>query len=129
MDRSDCQYTDIQMERLQRNTVSNTKTQTIFNKEFTLFSRATSPVQLSVVAFFYCVFKAEIYNEELNLSLLKKIMLGRVVLGFPKPLECTNYFPFQVLTSMVFNGMSLMVLNSRQISSLGWLEPLKPRSV
>jgi len=52
------------------------KTQnTTINKEFTLSSRATSLVQILVVAFFYCVFKAENYNEELNLSLLKQNFL------------------------------------------------------
>ena len=56
------------MERQQRNTVSNTKTQTIFNKEFTLFSRATSPVQLSMVALFYCVFNQRITIQGLNVS-------------------------------------------------------------
>jgi len=85
-------YTDIgKMEDSKRNTVSNTRTQHI-NKEFTLFSKATSSVQLSVVAFFYCVFKTKICNVELNLSLLKQRMLSRVVLGFPKPLECTDSF-------------------------------------
>ena len=76
------------MENSNRNTVRKYKNTTI-NKEFTLFSSASSPVQLLVVALFYCVFKVEIYNEELDLSLLKQIMLGRVVLGFPKLLECT----------------------------------------
>ena len=58
------------MENSKENTVIKCKNTTI-NKEFTLFSKATSLVQLSVVAFFYCVFKVEVYNEELNLSLLK----------------------------------------------------------
>jgi len=40
------------------------------------------------------------------MSLLKQNLLGRVVLGFPKPLECTDSFPYQLLTSPVFNGMS-----------------------
>ena len=78
-----------------------------------------------MVAFFYCVFKADIYNEELNLSLLKQIMLGRVVLGFSKPLECTNSFPFQVLTSLVFNGRSPMWDSILDRSSQGLLVPLK----
>lgn len=93
--------------------------------EFTLFSRATSPVQLPMTAFFYCVFKAKIYNEELNLSLLKHIMFGRVVLGSPKPLECTKSFPYQILTSLIFNGRSPMWYSIPYRSSQGLLEPLK----
>jgi len=58
------------VENNKENTVSKCKN-TKINKEFTLFSRATSLVQPSVVAFIYCVFKVENYNEELNLSLLK----------------------------------------------------------
>jgi len=42
------------------------------NKEFILISRDTSPVQLLVVAFSYYLFKAENYNEELNLSPLEE---------------------------------------------------------
>ena len=59
-------YTDTgNMENNKRNIVSKYKNTTI-NKDFTLSSMATSLVQLSVVAFFYCVFKVENYNEELN---------------------------------------------------------------
>jgi len=56
------------MERQQRNTVSNTKTQAIFNKEFTLFSRATSPVQLQWWPCFIVSFGREITIQGLNMS-------------------------------------------------------------
>lgn len=112
------------MENTKENIVIKWKNTTI-NKEFTIFSRAISLIQLSMVAFFYCVFKANIYNEELNLSLLKQIMFCRVVLGSPKPLECTNSFPYQILTSLVFNGRSLMWYSIPDRSSQGLLEPLK----
>ena len=75
------------MERQQKNTVSEHKDTSNFNMEFTLFSRATSPVQLSVVALFYCAFKQRITMQGLNVSSPEASMLGRVVLGFPKPLE------------------------------------------
>ena len=70
------------MENNKRNTVRKCKNTTI-NKEFTLFFRATSLVQLSVVAFFYCVFKAENYNEELNLSPQKQNFLAGWFLDSP----------------------------------------------
>jgi len=108
----------------QRNTVNKYKDTTI-NKEFTLSSRATSPVQLSMVAFFYCVFKAENYNEELNLSLLKQNCLAGWFFGFPKPLECTNSFPYQCLTFLVFKGRSPIWYSIPDRSPQGWLEPLK----
>ena len=56
------------MERQQRNTVSNTKTQTIFNKEFTLFSRATSPVQLQWWPCFIVSLSKELQMQGLNMS-------------------------------------------------------------
>ena len=56
------------MERQQRNTISNTKTQTIFNKEFTLFFRAMSPVQLQWWPFFIVSFSREITMQGLNMS-------------------------------------------------------------
>jgi len=80
------------MERQQRNTISKHKDTRNFNKEFTLFSRATSPVQLSVVALFYCVLKQRITMQGLSVSSPEAGFLGRVVLGFPKPLEYTNFF-------------------------------------
>jgi len=71
-------------------------------------SRTTSPVQLSVVAFFYCVLKQRITMKELNVSLLKRNLLGKVVLGFPKPLDYTDYFPYQLCDLLVYNGESPM---------------------
>ena len=56
------------MERQQRNTVSNTKTQTLFNKEFILFSRATSPVQLQWWPCFIVSFSREITIQGINVS-------------------------------------------------------------
>jgi len=95
------------MERQQRNTVSEHKDTRIFNKEFTLFSRATSPVQLLLVALFYCVFKQRITMQGLNVSSLEAGLLGRVVLGFPKPLECTNSSSsYQLCDLRVYSGKS-----------------------
>jgi len=95
------------MERQQRNTLSEHKNTRIFNKEFTLFSRATSLVQLSVVALFYCVFKQRITMQGLNVSSPEAGLLGRVVLGFSKPLECTDssYF-YQFCDLRVYSGKS-----------------------
>ena len=115
-------YTDTgKMENIKRNIVSRYKNTTI-NKESTLSSRAMSLIHISVVAFFYCVLKHRITMKELNMSLLKQNMLGRVVLGFPKPLECTNSFPIQVLTSLVFNGRSPMWCSIPNRSSQGLLD-------
>jgi len=75
-------YTDTGNGKQHRNTVRKYKNTTI-NKEFTLSSRATSPIQLLVGAFFYCVFKVENYNEELNLSLLKQNFLAGWFLDSP----------------------------------------------
>ena len=46
--------------------------------------------------------------KELNVSLLKRNLFGRVVLGCPKPLEYTNSFPYQLCDLLVYNGESPM---------------------
>ena len=51
------------MERQQRNTVSNTKTQTIFNKEFALFSRLRLQSSFSGGLVLLCLL-AEKYNTQ-----------------------------------------------------------------
>ena len=52
--------------------------------------------------------KVEKYNEGAQYESPETKLLGRVVLGFPKPLECTDSFPYQLLTFLVFNGRSPM---------------------
>ena len=58
-----------------------------FNKEFTLFSRATSPVQLQWWPCFIVSLSRELQIHGLNASSPETGLLGRVVVGFPKPLR------------------------------------------
>ena len=58
----------------------------IFN-EFTLFSRATSPVQLQWWPCFIVSLSRELQIQGLNVSSPETGLLGRVVLGFPKSLR------------------------------------------
>ena len=56
------------MERQWRNTVRKHKDTRNFNKEFTLFSRATSPVQLQWWPYFIMSLSREIAIQGLNMS-------------------------------------------------------------
>ena len=59
------------------------------------------------------------------MSLLKQNFPGKVALGFPKPLECTNFFPHQLfdLSSILWKETSVVLSPDR--SSQGWLDSLK----
>lgn len=76
-----------------------------------------------MVALFYCAFSRELQCWDSIWVLLKQVLLGRVVLGFPKPLECTNSSsPYQLYDLRVYNGQSQMWYSVRTDSPRGWLE-------
>ena len=93
-DRSDCQYTDNKMERKQRNIVSNTKTQAILirSSPYSLGPCLRSSFSGGLVLL--CLWVEKLQYMDSIWVLLKQILLGRVVLGFPKPLGVHRFFFF-----------------------------------
>ena len=111
-DRSDCQYTDNKMERQQRNKVSIHNETRNFNKEFTLFSRATSPVQLLVVALFYCAFKQRNYNTRTQCVFsCSRFYLVGWFLDSPSHLSTQTSSSYQLCDLLVYRGEPNVVLS------------------
>ena len=63
--------------------------------------------------------------QGLNVSSPEADLLGRVVLGFPKPLECTDSVFLPALWPSGLQWREPNVVLSLDRSSLGWLESLK----
>ena len=112
------------MERQQRNTVSKHKDTRI------LMSSPYSPI-LHLRSSFqwwpcFIVFKQRITMQGLNVSSPEVGLLGRLVLGFPKPLEYTDSSSsYQLCDLLVYSGRSQVGCSIRTDSSMGWLESLK----
>lgn len=123
MDRSDCQCTENKWKRQQRDIVSNKKTQTVLvrSSPYSLGLRLRSSFSGGLV--WLCLIAEKLHSKDSIWVLLKQILLGRVVLGFPEPLRVHILFFFlPALWPLVYSGKSQMWCSVQKDSSMGRLE-------
>ncbi len=77
-------------EEVRENTIGKTYKHNNFNKEFTQYSWAKSPILAFSGGLSIMFSKQSFYNSELYLSLAQHIEINKTILGFPKSLEYTD---------------------------------------